>query len=188
VGVTEGEVYNGANDNGSGTVSILELAQAFSTTSHPRSIIFAWFTGEEQGLWGSEYFVANPPVSLEQIVYCINLDVTSGNDLSKITMIGNAQTDPEIAEAFDHISSGQFNVRLDYLEDEKSKLEFLYPRSDHYPFIKHDIPSIWISSESDGQQHIHQPSDMTEFINYEKMELVSRFTYMVTQEFTNRSK
>jgi hypothetical protein len=185
IGIAEGVVYNGANDNGSGTVALLELAQAMVNDKPARSIIFVWFTGEEKGLWGSEYFVANPPVAIEKISACINLDVVSGNDLEKITVIASAQLSSELDELVRMVSDKHIKVNLDYMTDDPRMANFFFTHSDQYPFIKYGIPSVWFGSESDPQEHIHQPSDITEYINYEKIELVTRFSYLLGLELAN---
>lgn len=185
IGSGEGKIYNGANDNGSGTVALIELAEALSANPPARSVILAWFTGEEQGLWGSEYMAAYPPVPIELIKACINLDVISGKDLEKITVIGNMQEFPSLNESILRIAHKDFGITLDYMDDNPRMKEFFYSHSDQYPFIQKGIPSVWFGAESDDQGHIHKPSDIVDNICYEKVLLVTQFTYLLTMALAN---
>jgi hypothetical protein len=185
IGWGEGIIYNGANDNGSGTVALIELAEALSANPPARSVILAWFTGEEQGLWGSEYMAAYPPVPIELIKACINLDVISGKDLEKITVIGNMQEFPSLNESILSIADKDFGIRADYMNDNPRMQEFFYTHSDQYPFIQKGIPSVWLGAESDDQGHIHKSSDIVENIYFEKVLLVTQFTYLLTMALAN---
>jgi hypothetical protein len=185
IGSGEGNIYNGANDNGSGTVALIELAEALSANPPARSVILAWFTGEEQGLWGSEYMAAYPPVPIELIKACINLDVISGFDLEKITVIGNMQEFPSMNESILSIADKDFGITADYMDDNPRMQEFFYTHSDQYPFIQQGIPSVWLGAESDDQGHIHKPSDIVDNICYEKVLLVTQFTYLLTMAMAN---
>lgn len=185
IGSGEGKIYNGANDNGSGTVALIELAEALSANPPARSVILAWFTGEEQGLWGSEYMAAFPPVPIEQIKACINLDVISGKDLEKITVIGNMQEFPSLNESILRIADEDFGMRADYMDDNPRMQEFFYTHSDQYPFIQKGIPSVWLGAESDDQGHIHKPSDIVDNICFEKVLLITQFTYLLTMALAN---
>jgi len=185
IGSGEGNIYNGANDNGSGTVALIELAEALSANPPARSVILAWFTGEEQGLWGSEYMAAYPPVPIELIKACINLDVISGKDPEKITVIGNMQEFPSMNESILSIAEKDFGIRADYMDDNPRMQQFFYTHSDQYPFIQKGIPSVWLGAESDDQGHIHQPSDIVDNICYEKVLLVTQFAYRLTMAMAN---
>jgi hypothetical protein len=185
IGSGEGNIYNGANDNGSGTVALIELAEALSANPPARSVILAWFTGEEQGLWGSEYMSAYPPVPIEHIKACINLDVISGFDLEKITVIGNMEEFPSLNESILDIAENDFGITADYMDDNPRMQHFFYTHSDQYPFIQKGIPSVWLGAESDEQGHIHQSSDIVENICFEKVLLVTQFTYLLTMALAN---
>lgn len=185
VGSGEGNIYNGANDNGSGTVALIELAEALSASPPARSVILAWFTGEEQGLWGSEYMAAYPPIPIELIKGFINLDVISGFDLEKITVIGNMLEFPSLNESILRIAEKDFGIRADYMDDNPRMQEFFYTHSDQYPFIQKGIPSVWLGAESDDQEHIHESSDMVDNICFEKVLLVTQFTYLLTKAMAN---
>jgi len=185
IGTTEGGVYNGANDNGSGTVGLIELAEALANNRPARSVIIVWFTGEEKGLWGSEYFVSNPPVPLEKISAYINLDVISGDELNKITVTGSEVLSSELDNLINEISEDQLKGSLDYMKDNPGRSNFFFTRSDHFSFIMRGIPSVWFGAHSDHLDHIHQVSDVTETIYFDKMERITKFSYLLALEVAN---
>jgi len=185
IGTTEGGVYNGANDNGSGTVGLIELAEAMANNRPARSVIIVWFTGEEKGLWGSEYFVSNPPVPLEKISAYINLDVISGDELNKITVTGSEVLSSELDNLINEISEDQLKGSLDYMKDTPGLSNFFFTRSDHFSFIMRGIPSVWFGAHSDHLDHIHQVSDVTETIYFDKIEHITKFSYLLAMEVAN---
>lgn len=185
IGTTEGGVYNGANDNGSGTVGLIELAEALANNRPARSVIIVWFTGEEKGLWGSEYFVSNPPVPLEKISAYINLDVISGDELNKITVTGSEVLSSELDNLINEINEDQLKGSLDYMKDNPERSNFFFTRSDHFSFIMRGIPSVWFGAHSDHLDHIHQVSDVTETIYFDKMERITKFSYLLALEVAN---
>ena len=185
IGTTEGGVYNGANDNGSGTVGLIELAEALANNRPARSVIIVWFTGEEKGLWGSEYFVSNPPVPLEKISAYINLDVISGDELNKITVTGSEVLSSELDNLINEIREDQLKGSLDYMKDNPGRSNFFFTRSDHFSFIMRGIPSVWFGAHSDHLDHIHQVSDVTETIYFDKMERITKFSYLLALEVAN---
>ena len=185
IGTTEGGVYNGANDNGSGTVGLIELAEAMANNRPARSVIIVWFTGEEKGLWGSEYFVSNPPVPLEKISAYINLDVISGDELNKITVTGSEVLSSELDNLINEISEDQLKGSLDYMKDTPGLSNFFFTRSDHFSFIMRGIPSVWFGAHSDHLDHIHQVSDVTETIYFDKIEHITKFSYLLALEVAN---
>ena len=185
IGTTEGGVYNGANDNGSGTVGLIELAEAMANNRPARSVIIVWFTGEEKGLWGSEYFVSNPPVPLEKISAYINLDVISGDELNKITVTGSEVLSSELDNLINEISEDQLKGSLDYMKDTPGLSNFFFTRSDHFSFIMRGIPSVWFGAHSDQLDHIHQVSDVTETIYFDKIEHITKFSYLLALEVAN---
>ena len=185
IGTTEGGVYNGANDNGSGTVGLIELAEAMANNRPARSVIIVWFTGEEKGLWGSEYFVSNPPVPLEKISAYINLDVISGDELNKITVTGSEVLSSELDNLINEISEDKLKGSLDYMKDTPGLSNFFFTRSDHFSFIMRGIPSVWFGAHSDHLDHIHQVSDVTETIYFDKIEHITKFSYLLALEVAN---
>ncbi|MCC6164303.1 MAG: M28 family peptidase [Acidobacteria bacterium] len=149
-------IYNGADDDGSGTVALLAMAEAFASTSprQRRSLLFVWHTGEESGLWGSRYFTDHPTVPLDRIVAQLNVDVIGrGRDVGSpvpagalplterdsVYVVGSRR----ISEAFGTLvaeSAGPSGVRFDYALDAPDDPADIYRRSDHYLYAKHGIP------------------------------------------------
>ena len=184
LGVRNGEVYNGASDNASGSAALLVIAKAMATQQPRRSVIFAWFSGEEKGLWGSQEFVTNPPVPLENISACINLDVMIGTDLSKVTTIGGRKLSSELDPIVQSVNNEFLDVSLDRKWDEPSS--GLFFSSDHFNFMRNGIPSVWLSSEAEPSNDIHRPTDTPDKSNGTKIALISRMAFYAAMEIANR--
>jgi len=186
VGAREGDIYNGANDNGSGSVALLEMAEAFMISPPKRSVVFAWFTGEEKGLWGSEYFVHHPPVPIDKITAHINLDVISGENPESIALVGHTRLSSELDQLVTRVNEECCGMDLDnYFEDPGPSNMFFF-MSDHYPFIQYGIPSVWLFNGP--EPNVHRPTDTPENINYEKMENVTRLAFSIGLEIANRDE
>ena len=183
IGITEGGIFNGANDNGSGTVGLLEIAQAMATQKTERSVLFVWFTGEEKGLWGSKYFVANSPIPLEKISAVINLDVISGTDMEKVTVTSGEVLSSTLESLIFEASKNE--LKLDYMKETPSKYQFFFTRSDHFPFLMNGIPAVWFGAHSDDDNHVHHVNDTAENISFEKMEKVTKLSYLLGLEIAN---
>ncbi|MDO8952163.1 MAG: M20/M25/M40 family metallo-hydrolase, partial [Draconibacterium sp.] len=191
------EVNNGADDNGSGTVGLLEIAEAFTKMKkHPkRSIVFAWVTAEEKGLFGSDFYSQHPIFPLEKTIADINLD-----------MIGrSAEKEPEKDVSIEKglcgpngvyiISGGQsselikisntFCKQLNLIPSDAMSKAFLN-RSDYYHFYKNGIPVMGVTTGL--HEDYHQPTDDCEKIDYLKMKRIADYTFLVTYEITNRKK
>jgi hypothetical protein len=198
VGVTRnGEINNGADDNGSGTVSLLEVAEAFSQMKKKpaRSIVFAWVSAEEKGLIGSEYYCKNPAFPLEKTIANINLDMV-GRSAEKETgpitdsekslagpngiYIISGNEDSEISKIGNKISAGLKLVPSDALTEE------FMTGSDHYNFHKKGIPFLCITTGL--HEDYHQPTDDSDKIDYTKMKRVADLTFLITLEIANRKK
>jgi hypothetical protein len=195
----QGYVFNGADDNGSGSVGVLQAAKAFvlNPMKPKRSILFAHWTGEEKGLLGSRHFVAFPSVPLSSIVACINLDMickdTSlssiledvhdlGFDKEKLSQYPDepgklvaafvSKPSPSIAETSSRIGTEHCGLVVVPL--------LSYPmlgNSDHFPFAQDGVPSVFFNTE--GHRDLHQPSDTVEKINAEKMSQIVKLSYLL---------
>ncbi|HEX8140946.1 MAG TPA: M28 family peptidase, partial [Pyrinomonadaceae bacterium] len=167
------KIFNGADDDGSGTVSVLAMAEALthSPTRPKRSILFIWHTGEEKGLWGSEYFTRYPTVPLKQIVAQLNIDMIGRskkpgdtNPANKqltgpdeIYVIGSRMMSAQLGELNEAVNREYLNLRFNYHYDEPNDPEQLYSRSDHYNYAKHGVPIIFFF---DGvHEDYHRPTD-----------------------------
>jgi hypothetical protein len=187
----KGEVYHGADDDGSGTVSVLEIAQAFSLGPPPkRSILIIFHTGEELGLFGSEYNTDyDPVVPLSKMVADFNIDMVGrsrqpGNrdprdarltDKDSIYVIGADKLSTELHRLNEQTNLDTSRMRLDYTYNAEGHPERFYYRSDHYNYAKHGIPVIFYFTGV--HRDYHRPSDVVEKIDFEKMERIDRMIF-----------
>ena len=166
----EGEpvVYNGANDNASGTAALLEIARILSNRKEklPRRIVFVAFSGEELGLLGSLHYVDDPPVPLAQTIAMINLDMVGRLQSDTIVAMGTGSS-PAMALAAERIAR-EHGISL-------LPISFSLPCSDHSPFHAHAVPVIFFATIG-GLRDYHRPSDTAEKLNYEGIRRVARMT------------
>ncbi len=194
-------IYNGADDDGSGTTGVLAMAEAFAKGKRPkRSVLFVWHAGEEKGLWGSEYFTRYPTVPLQSIVTQLNIDMIgrsraagdtkpanrmlSGPD--EIYVIGSRMMSTELASWSEGVNNAYLNLKFNYHYDDPADTERLFYRSDHYNYAKVGIPIIFYF---DGiHEDYHRPSDTPDKIDYQKMEKVTRTIFILASEIANQTK
>ncbi len=193
------QIYNGANDDGSGTVAVIELAEAFALAKKDgfgprRSVLFMTVTGEEKGLLGSEYYAENPVFPLENTVADVNIDMIGRmdtehekvNDSNYIYSIGADKLSSELHQINEEMNRKYVNLKLDYTFNDENDPNRFYYRSDHYNFAKHGIPIVFYFNGVHADYH--QPSDEVEKINFESAEKVARLAFYVTWELANRDK
>ena len=166
-------IYNGADDDGTGSVSLLEIAQHFSTmpVKPKRSIIFVWHTGEEAGLLGSSWFTEHPTVPLDSIVTQLNIDMIGRGDASDIEgggpnylqVIGSRKLSTELGQIVDTVNTkDHHNFAFDYITGDQ-----YYTRSDHYNYARFDIPIVFFFTGV--HPDYHQVTDEPEYIDYDKL-------------------
>jgi hypothetical protein len=193
-------IFNGADDDGSGTVSVLAMAEAFAHNPRPkRSIILIWHCGEEKGLWGSRYFTENPTVPLNQIVTQLNIDMIGrskpeGNtnrrnaELSgpnEIYVIGSKMMSTELGALSDRINQSYLNISYNFKYDDPKDPNKFFFRSDHYNYARRGVPIIFYF---DGEhEDYHRPGDEVSKIDFRKMEKVSRTIFLTGWEVANLS-
>ncbi|MFY9557963.1 MAG: M28 family peptidase [Blastocatellia bacterium] len=187
----KGEVYHGADDDGSGTVSVLEIAQAFSVGPRPtRSILVVFHTGEELGLFGSEYNTDyEPVVPLHKLVANLNIDMVGRSrpegdddprdarltDKNSIYIIGADKLSTELNKLNEETNLDTARLKFDYTYNDERHPERFYYRSDHYNYAKHGIPIIFYFTGV--HRDYHRPSDVVEKIDFEKMERIDRMIF-----------
>jgi Zn-dependent M28 family amino/carboxypeptidase len=195
-------IYNGADDDGSGTTALLAMAEALAKTStrtHPkRSVLFVWHAGEEKGLWGSRYFTDYPTIPLDKIVTQITIDMIGrskkegdtnprNRELSgpnEIYVIGSRMMSSELGELTESVNKQYLNVTYDYRYDDPGDPNRFFFRSDHYNYAVKGIPIVFFF---DGEhEDYHRPGDSADKIDYQKMERVARTIYMTLWEIANR--
>ncbi|MDQ3133335.1 MAG: M28 family peptidase [Acidobacteriota bacterium] len=191
-------IYNGADDDGSGTVAVLSMAEAFAQGPRPkRSIIFVWHAGEEKGLWGSRYFTLFPTVPLDRIVAQINIDMIgrskqpgdttpangslSGPD--EIYVIGSKMMSTELGALSERVNGAYLNLSFNYKYDDPADPNRFFFRSDHFSYAAKGIPIIFYF---DGvHEDYHRPSDTVDKIDFRKMEKVTRTVFITASELAD---
>jgi len=193
-------IYNGADDDGSGTTAILAMAEAVShnPVRPKRSLLFVWHCGEEKGLWGSDYFTRFPTIPLERVVTQLNIDMIGRSrpagdtnplnaELSgpnEIFVIGSKMMSTELGTLSETVNSSYLNVNFNYKYDDPKDPNRFFFRSDHYNYAQKGIPIIFYF---DGvHEDYHRPSDSPDKIDYQKMEKVARTIYATMWELANR--
>ena len=193
-------IYNGADDDGSGTTALLGMAEALAKVRlrPKRSILFVWHAGEEKGLWGSRYFTNYPTVPLAKIVTQINIDMIGrsknagdtnprNNELSgpnEIYVIGAKMMSSELGALVESVNRQYLNLTYDYRYDNPGDPNRFFFRSDHYNYARKGIPIVFFF---DGEhQDYHQPGDSVDKIDFQKMEKVARTIYLTLWEVANR--
>jgi hypothetical protein len=187
-------IYNGADDDGSGSMAVLETARAFAAqrVKPKRSILFVWHTGEELGLFGSEHFTDHPTVPRDQIVAQINLDMVgrgrAGDELAGgpnyMQLLGSRRLSTTFGDLVEQVSRDKgFNWAFDYQYDANGHPEQYYCRSDHYMYARYGIPIVFMSTG--GHADYHQVTDEIEYIDFEKLAKVTRFTHELANAVGN---
>lgn len=191
----DGNVFNGADDDGSGTVALLEMAEAFQKAvkdgnGPKRSILFLHVTGEEIGLFGSKYYTENPLFPLENTVCNLNIDMIGRIDPDKadnpnyIYLIGSDKLSQELHDVSEAINKTYTNLELDYKFNDDNDPNRFYYRSDHYNFAKNNIPVIFYFNGT--HEDYHKMTDTPDKIEYELLETRTRLIFQTTWEIANR--
>lgn len=190
-------VFNGADDDGSGTVAVIELAKTFEKAKREgygprRSMLFMTVSGEEKGLLGSAYYVKNPVYPLKNTVCDLNIDMIGRidpkheNNSNYIYLIGSDKLSSQLHNISENTNKTYSNLELDYtFNDENDKNRFYY-RSDHYNFAKNGIPVIFYFNGVHADYH--KATDKVEKINFDKMEKISRLIFFTAWELANRNE
>jgi Iap family predicted aminopeptidase len=197
VGMKNGEIFNGADDDGSGTVALLEIAQAFKTAQKKghgpkRSILFLHVTGEEHGLHGSRYYSDNPLYPLENTVANINIDMIGRRDTlhpntnNYIYVIGSDRLSSELHDINEAMNAKYTNMELDYKYNDRNDPERIYYRSDHYNFAKKGIPAIFYFNGV--HEDYHMPTDTPDKIEYDALAKRAQLAFAVAWELANREE
>ncbi len=175
-------ICNGADDDGSGTVSVMELAEAFTRKGvrPKRSIIFMTVSGEEKGLWGSEYFSNHPTVPLDRIVADLNIDMVGRNWKDSVVAIGKEHSD--LGATLNRVGGMHPELRMQPIDDIWPNENF-YFRSDHYNFARKGVPILFFFTGT--HEDYHQVSDSPDKIDTEKMTRIVQLLFYLGQEVAN---
>jgi hypothetical protein len=189
-------VFNGADDDGSGTVAVINMAETFAKAKREghgsrRSMLFMTVAGEEKGLLGSSYYVDHPEFPLKNTVCDLNIDMIGRVDEKHtgnpdyIYLIGSDKLSSELHLISENANKEYENLALDYTyNDEKDKNRFYY-RSDHYNFAKNGIPVIFYFNGV--HDDYHKETDEVEKIDFKKMEKITRLVFFTAWEVANRN-
>lgn len=197
VGIKNGEVYNGADDDGSGTVALMEMAAAFQKAKNEgngpkRSILILHVTGEEHGLHGSRYYSENPLFPLQNTVADVNIDMIGRrDDLHKDTnnyvyVIGSDYLSTDLHKICEDINKEYTQLILDYKYNDRNDPNRFYYRSDHYNFAKHNIPSVFLFNGIHADYH--KPGDDVSKIEFDALTKRTQYAFAITWEIANREK
>lgn len=194
LGVTVDGIHNGADDDGSGTVCALEIAEAFRLAKLEgfgprRSILIMTVTGEEKGLLGSEWYSDHPVFPLENTVANLNIDMVGRTDPhhdngNYVYLIGSDKLSTELHAISEDANTTHTKLLLDYKYNDPNDPNRYYYRSDHYNFAKHKIPVIFYFSGV--HKDYHKPTDTVEKIEFEKTAVIARLVFYTAWELANR--
>ncbi|MGM5470134.1 M28 family metallopeptidase [Flavobacteriaceae bacterium LMO-SS05] len=197
-GIKDGQIYNGADDDGSGTVAILEIAEAFKqavTDGHgpKRSILFLHVTGEEKGLLGSKYYTDVDPIfPLANTVADLNIDMIGRidpkhtNKQNYIYLIGSDKLSTELHNISEEANKKYTQIKLDYTYNDENDPNRFYYRSDHYNFAKNNVPIIFYFNGTHADYH--KPTDTPDKIEYDFYETRTRLVFYTAWELANRDQ
>ncbi len=194
LGIEGGKICYGADDDGSGTVALLEIAQAFSLAKKEgfgpaRTILFMPVTGEERGLMGSEYYTDKPVFPLQNTVVDLNIDMIGrvdtahANNEEYVYIIGSNRLSTELHAINDKANTNSVNIELNYSFNSFDDPNRFYYRSDHYNFAKNRIPVIFYFSGI--HEDYHKPTDTVDKIRFDKMAKITQLVFATAWEIAN---
>lgn len=197
VGVKDGEIYNGADDDGSGTVALMEMAAAFQKAKNEgngpkRSILILHVTGEEHGLHGSRYYSENPLFPLKNTVADVNIDMIGRRDdfhkdsNNYVYVIGSDYLSTDLYNICESVNQQYIKLAIDYKYNDKKDPNRFYYRSDHYNFAKHNIPSVFLFNGTHADYH--KPSDEVGKIEFDALTKRTQYAFAIAWEIANREQ
>lgn len=198
VGIKGGEIYNGADDDGSGTSTILEIARVISELSKeeedlPRRSLLIFFTnGEEKGLLGSAYYAEHPLYPLSSTITNLNVDMIGRRDAAHennpyyVYIIGSDKLSSDLHDINEEVNQSLTNLDLDYTYNDEGDPNRFYYRSDHYNFAKKGIPVIFYFTGV--HEDYHKPTDTIEKIEFSKMLTIGQLIFGTAWELLNRDE
>ena len=198
IGMYDGQINNGADDDGSGSVALLEIAEAFQKAvaegnGPKRSIIFLHVSGEEKGLLGSKYYTNNPLYPLTQTIANLNVDMIGRTDPKRtegkrnyVYLIGSDRLSTELHQISEAANAATLNVELDYTYNAPDDPNRFYFRSDHYNFAKNNIPVIFYFNGTHADYH--RPSDTVDKIEFDLLKERTQLIFYTAWDLANRDQ
>ena len=200
LGKHDGKIYYGADDDGSGTCAVIEMAAAFAKAASEghgprRTVVFMTVSGEEKGLWGSEYYTDHPVFPLDKTTVDLNTDMIgridterqSGDTLNYVYVIGHNKLSSDLPVINEGVNNRNTSLVLDYKFDDPEDPNRIYFRSDHYNFARKGIPILFFY---DGmlKADYHRPTDTVDKINWDLYEKRARMIFLTAWEMANREE
>ena len=202
-GMRRDSINNGADDDGSGSMTVLEIAEALASApvKPKRSILFVWHTGEEAGLWGAEHFTDNPTVPRESIVAQLNLDMVGRGGAGDVTgelkegglsrggpgyvqLIGSRRLSTELGDIVEDVNrTNRLGLAFDYSQDANGHPQNIYCRSDHYEYARYGIPVVFFTTG--GHSDYHQVTDEPQYLDYGRMTQVATLVHDTAVRLAN---
>jgi len=194
-------IYNGADDDGSGTVSVLAMAEAFAKGPRPkRSLLFIWHTAEEKGLWGSKYFTQYPTVPIDKIIAQLNIDMIGRAQKrgetnpahaalakpNEVFVVGSKMMSTDLGNLSEAVNKSYYNLSFNYKYDDPKDPEKIFFRSDHFNYAQKGVPIIFYT-DGDHEDY-HKVTDHVDKIDFENMLKITRTIYAMAWELGNGLK
>ena len=196
LGIHDSLVFNGADDDGSGTVATLEIAEAFMLAKKEgngprRSVLIMPVSGEEKGLLGSKYYTNHPVYPLENTFANLNIDMIGRLDdwhdtANYVYLIGADRLSQELHDISEQVNKEHIGLNLDYKFNEDDDPNRYYYRSDHYNFAKNNIPVIFYFNGV--HEDYHKATDTVDKIDFEKIQTITRLVFLTAWELANRDE
>jgi hypothetical protein len=197
IGIKRGEIYNGADDDGSGTVALMEMAAAFQKAKKEgngpkRSVLILHVTGEEHGLHGSRYYTENPLFPLANTVADVNIDMIGRRDKfhldsnNYVYLIGSDYLSTDLYNVCEAVNKKNNFLTLDYKYNDLNDPNRFYYRSDHYNFAKKGIPVVFLYSGE--HEDYHKPTDEVSKIEFDALTARTKFAFAIAWEIANRKE
>ncbi len=197
IGVQKGLVFNGADDNASGTVAIMEMAKAFQKAKKEgygpkRSILFLHVTGEEHGLHGSRFYTEYPLFPLENTIADVNIDMIGRRDEQHsangdyIYLIGSDYLSSDLYKLCEEANQESVNISLDYKYNDRKDPNRFYYRSDHYNFAKNNIPSVFLFNGI--HEDYHKATDESYKIEFDVLQKRTQLAFSIAWKLANKKR
>lgn len=193
-------IYYGADDDGSGTVAVLEIAEAFAKAKAAgrgprRSVVFMTVSGEEKGLWGSDYYSSHPVFPLDKTTADLNIDMIGrtdssrkhGDSLNYVYVVGDDKLSSDLRTISENVNKKYLNMELDYKYNDPNDRNRIYFRSDHYNFAKVGVPIIFYYDGMLGADY-HRPTDTPDKINYNLLAKRAQLVFYTAWEMANKNE
>lgn len=198
LGKRDSVIYYGADDDGSGTTAVIQMAEAFAAAKAKgkgprRSIVFMTVSGEEKGLWGSEYYVTHPTVDLAKVSVDLNIDMIgridpsyNGDSMNYVFAIGDDKISSELTPITDSVNKAYLKMEVDRRYNDPKDPNRFYYRSDHYNFAKKGIPIIFYFNGV--HPDYHRPGDTVDKITFKLMEKRTKLVFFTAWDMANRNE